>query len=128
MEAGGDKNGLGTLFGFGLRYVYSPSTFSHLNLLLSIGSIVAHIPYVLPFLVAITGKSGPIMRAEEFSRGRVLKRLETGASRKDLFYHLVRQCARAQHVHSLGPTDYRVARGFPRRSAPLSMTSHKMGL
>jgi hypothetical protein len=95
MEAGGDKDGLGTLFESGLRCVCAPSPFSRLILLLSIGSIVAQIPYVLPFLVAVTGKSGPIQRAEEFSRGRVLRRLETGASRKDLFYHLVSRHVRA---------------------------------
>ena len=41
--------------------------------------------------MAAMGRSGPLKRAIAFGRGSVLKRLEVGASRKDLFYYLVRQ-------------------------------------
>ena len=43
------------------------------------------------FITAAMGRSGPIQRAAAFGRGSVLKRLEVGANRKDLFYYLVRQ-------------------------------------
>jgi len=54
-------------------------------------SIVAQVSYILPILDSITGKSGAIPRFRQFGRGWVLRRLKAGASRKDLFYHLVRQ-------------------------------------
>ena len=41
--------------------------------------------------MATMGRRGSLQRATEFGRGSVLKRLEVGANRKDLFYHLVRQ-------------------------------------
>jgi len=72
MKAGGDKEGFWALFEAGLH----------------IGAITAHITYVIPFLVAITGKRGTIPRIRAFGKERVLQRLEAGATRKDLFYHL----------------------------------------
>jgi len=55
----------------------------------SIGAVTAHIPYIVPILDTLTPKNGTIPRVRAFGRERVLKRLEAGASRKDLFYHLV---------------------------------------
>jgi len=69
----------------------------------SISAITAHIPYVRPILDALTGKNGPAHRARSFGRERVLKRLETGASRKDLFYHLVRRYIECDVLTSLRP-------------------------
>jgi hypothetical protein len=43
------------------------------------------------FVMAAMGRSGTLQRASSFGRGSVLKRLEAGANRKDLFYYLVRQ-------------------------------------
>ena len=37
------------------------------------------------------GRSGTLQRAASFGRGSVLKRLQVGANRKDLFYYLVSQ-------------------------------------
>ncbi|KAF8258059.1 high nitrogen upregulated cytochrome P450 monooxygenase 2 [Lactarius quietus] len=53
-----------------------------------LGGIFAHINYILPPLISITGKSGSIQRIQEFSKERVSQRLQNGANRKDLFYHL----------------------------------------
>lgn len=58
---------------------------------LSISAIVAHITYIVPFITAFTGQNGALQRARAFGRNSVLKRLEVGANRKDLFYYLVRQ-------------------------------------
>jgi len=58
---------------------------------LSISSAIAHISYVTPFLIAITGQNGTLQRNREFGRESVFKRMEVGANRKDLFYHLVCQ-------------------------------------
>lgn len=57
----------------------------------SIGAIMSHVTYLLPILSTITGKNGTIQRVRDFGRENVLKRLATGARRKDLFHHLVRQ-------------------------------------
>jgi hypothetical protein len=47
--------------------------------------------------MAAMGGSGSLQRATAFGRRSVLKRLEVGATRKDLFYYLVRQ-------HAICPT------------------------
>jgi hypothetical protein len=52
---------------------------------------MAQVPYALPFLDVLTGKSGIIPRVREYTRERVFRRLKAGARRKDLFYHLVRE-------------------------------------
>jgi hypothetical protein len=56
-----------------------------------VSAIMAHVNYALPLLMALTGKGGTFQRMQAFGKQSVLKRLESGASRKDLFYHLVRQ-------------------------------------
>ena len=71
--------------------ILSDYIFAHLIPFASIGAVMAHVNYALPFLTAITGKSGTLQRVRAFARQSVLKRLESGSSRKDLFYHLVRQ-------------------------------------
>ena len=63
----------------------------YLNPLLSISAIVSHVPYIIKFIMVAMGRGGSLQRAAAFSRGNVLKRLEVGANRKDLFYYLVRQ-------------------------------------
>ncbi|KAI9447487.1 high nitrogen upregulated cytochrome P450 monooxygenase 2 [Lactarius indigo] len=50
-----------------------------------ISGILTHITYIIPPLVAITGSAQHI---QAFSKGRVSHRLQSGANRKDLFYHL----------------------------------------
>ena len=74
------------------------------------------------------GRSGTLQRATSFGRGSVLKRLEVGANRKDLFYYLVRptRLLFRQHAHFIG-IGYRAAKSSPRPSDPLSMILHKMG-
>ncbi|KAI9507521.1 high nitrogen upregulated cytochrome P450 monooxygenase 2 [Russula earlei] len=72
MEAGGDTDGVLALIESGLR----------------ISGAVAHVPYVMPFLAAVRGKKDSMQRSRTFGRERVLKRLEIGAIRKDLFYYL----------------------------------------
>ena len=52
-------------------------------------SVVGHIPYVVPPLIAIMRKKSALVRFREFCKERVHERLRMGASRKDLFYHLV---------------------------------------
>jgi len=77
---------------------------------LSIGAITSHITYVIPFLVAITGRRGTIPRVRAFGKERVLQRLEAGATRKDLFYHLVRQHMKSDVFTSQEPiTEWRGA-------------------
>ncbi|KAH9169509.1 high nitrogen upregulated cytochrome P450 monooxygenase 2 [Lactarius sanguifluus] len=73
MKAGGDNDGLRALFQpfFG-----------------TIRAIMGHISYILPLLLATTGRKGSVQRVHAFSRERVLKRLEMGPNRKVLFYHL----------------------------------------
>ena len=39
--------------------------------------------------MAVMGQDGSFQRILTFGRQRVLRRLETGAKRKDLFYYLV---------------------------------------
>jgi hypothetical protein len=63
----------------------------YLSPLLSISAIVSHVPYVIGLTMAAMGRSGSLQRAAAFGRGSVLKRLEDGANRKDLFYYLVHQ-------------------------------------
>jgi len=90
MKDGGDKEGFWTVLDSGLQCV---CTLSHLclsNAPVSMSNIVAQVSYILPILDSITGKSGTIPRFRQFGRGWVLRRLKAGASRKDLFYHLVR--------------------------------------
>jgi hypothetical protein len=58
---------------------------------LSISTIVSHIPYVVIPMMSLMGGSGAIKRALEFGERSVLKRLEVGANKKDMFYYLVRQ-------------------------------------
>ncbi|KAH9959236.1 high nitrogen upregulated cytochrome P450 monooxygenase 2 [Russula dissimulans] len=72
MKAGGDSDGVRPLIESGLQ----------------ISSAIAHISYVTPFLIALAGQNGTIQRSREFGRQSVFKRMEVGANRKDLFYHL----------------------------------------
>jgi cytochrome P450 len=53
-----------------------------------IGGILAHVAYILPPLIAITGENGQVQRIQDFSKERVSHRLQSVANRKDLFYHL----------------------------------------
>jgi hypothetical protein len=94
MEAGGDKDGIWTILESGKQYVTVPSASSvYLSPFLSISAIVSHVSYVAGFMMSITamGGGGALRRAIEFGRGSVIKRLEAGSNRKDLFYYLVRQ-------------------------------------
>jgi hypothetical protein len=94
MKAGGDKDGIWTLLESGLRYVTVPSAFSvHLSPFLSIGAIVAHVPYIVGPMASTIAmrRGGALKRTLKFGEKSVLKRLEIGANRKDLFYYLVRQ-------------------------------------
>jgi len=72
MKAGGDKDGIWAIMESGMY----------------IGAILSHVPYVFGFIMAAMGQSGSLQRATQFGRGSVLKRLDVGANRKDLFYHL----------------------------------------
>ncbi|KAH9026090.1 high nitrogen upregulated cytochrome P450 monooxygenase 2 [Lactarius hengduanensis] len=72
MKAGGDNEGIWTLIESHLRF----------------RAITGHVSYVLPPLLAIVGRKGSIRRIHAFARDRVVKRLQMGAKRKDLFYHL----------------------------------------
>ncbi|KAI9447575.1 high nitrogen upregulated cytochrome P450 monooxygenase 2 [Lactarius indigo] len=72
MKAGGDSEGIWTLIESHLRF----------------RAITGHVSYVLPLLLAIIGRKGSIRRIHAFGRERVVKRLQMGAKRKDLFYHL----------------------------------------
>ncbi|KAH9035155.1 high nitrogen upregulated cytochrome P450 monooxygenase 2 [Lactarius deliciosus] len=49
-----------------------------------ISGIVTHVTYIIPPLVAIVGKKG----IRDFGKERVSDRLQNGANRRDLFYHL----------------------------------------
>ena len=57
-------------------------------------------------------------RLRAFGRKHVVKRLEAGASRKDLFYHLVCQSFEFANLH-LTDVDYRVVRNSLKQSVPL---------
>jgi len=72
MKAGGDKDGIWTLLESGLHF----------------SAIVSHVPYVIKVFLATIGRRGSLQRVIDFGRGSVLKRLEIGANRKDLFYYL----------------------------------------
>jgi hypothetical protein len=72
MKAGGDEDGIWTIIESGLH----------------VSSIISHVPYIMEYFAATSGK---LRRAIAFGRGNVSKRLGVGASRKDLFYYLVRQ-------------------------------------
>lgn len=92
MKAGRDNDGIWALMESGLQYVTVPrASPTHLRPFLSISAIVSHVPYVMRFITSAMGRSGTLQRAIDFGRGSVLKRLEIGANRKDLFYYLVRQ-------------------------------------
>jgi hypothetical protein len=94
MKAGGDKDGIWTILESGLQYVTVLSASSvYLSPFLSISAIVSHVPYVVGFMMsaAAMGRGGVLRRSVEFGRASVLKRLEVGTNRKDLFYYLVRQ-------------------------------------
>jgi len=91
----------------------------------SFSAVTAHIPYIVPILNIFTGKNLAVPPVRAFGRERVLKRLEAGASRKDLFYHLVHQCIESANVH-LTKADYRVVRNSLKQSAPLSTKLHWM--
>jgi hypothetical protein len=93
----------------------------------SISAIMAHVTYAVPFLWAFTGKNGTIQRNRAFTKENVLKRLALGASRKDLFYYLVCLTYRLGLVY-LNEANYRVARSFLNRSAPLSVMLHGTGV
>lgn len=100
MKTGGDKDGIWTLMESGLRYVIArsaPSTDLSLSPFPSISAIVSHVPYVVRLFMAAMGRGGTLQRNIDFGRGSVLKRLEIGANRRDLFYYLVRQ-------HNICPT------------------------
>ena len=91
MKAGGDKDGIWSILESGLQYVAILSaSFVYLIPFLSINAIVSHVPYVVGFMLSAIG-SGSMKRAMKFGERSVLKRLEAGANKKDLFYYLVRQ-------------------------------------
>ena len=126
MKAGGDKDGIWALlslvFGLYLHWVHHRASDVPFS---SFSAVTSHIPYIVPILNILTGKNWTIPPVRAFGRERVLKRLEAGASRKDLFYHLVRQCIKSANVH---PTkaEYRVVRNSLKQSAPLSTKLHRM--
>jgi hypothetical protein len=89
----------------------------HLRPFLSTSTVLAHTPYVIGYILAVMGRGGLLRRSIEFGRGSVLRRLEAGANRKDLFYYLVRQDTGSGTLTSLGPiTEWR---GPPRSRASL---------
>ena len=82
------------MFGPSLRQL--PGTYpdtggarSPVSSLVSMGSILLHVQYLLPPLIAITGKNGSAQGIQDFCKEMVSNRLQIGANRKDLFYHLV---------------------------------------
>jgi hypothetical protein len=91
----------------------------------SLGAILGHIPYIEPILDTLTGENGILPRLRAFGRKHVARRLEAGASRKDLFYHLVSQSFKFAYLH-LTKVDYRVVRNSLKQSAPLSKLLHRM--
>ena len=91
MKAGGDKDGIWALFESGIQCVSALSPLFVSDTFLSASATTAHIPYVRPILHTLTGNKGALTRFLAFGRERVLQRLEAGATRKDLFYHLVRR-------------------------------------
>jgi hypothetical protein len=101
MKAGGDNDGIWTLIESHLRYVSVRDNPASTLLDFSIRAIVSQVSYVLPLLIAFTGRKGAVQRIFQFGRERALERLKMGADRKDLFYHLVR--ARDPSHASSGP-------------------------
>ncbi len=93
----------------------------------SFRAITAQVSYVVPLLHAIMGRKGSIHRIHAFGRERVLKRLQMGANRKDLFYHLVRACAQFSEISWPQETDYRVAKRCLKTSVLLLMMLQRMG-
>jgi hypothetical protein len=92
MKAGGDKDGIWAILESGLQYVTVPDApCVYLSPFLSISAIVSHVPYVIIPMMSVMGGGGAMRRAIEFGQRSVLKRLEVGANRKDMFYYLVRQ-------------------------------------
>ena len=65
----------------------APST--HLSPFLSISAVLSHLPYVLGLLRVAKKRGESLSGAPEFGTRNAIKRLETGANRKDLFYYLV---------------------------------------
>ena len=68
----------------------------HLNPFLSASAILSHVPYILGLITTARKqlkRSGALSGAPAFGKARALKRLESGANRKDLFYYLVRHHA-----------------------------------
>ena len=55
---------------------------------------MAHVSYITGFMIFAMGalRGGAVKQAMVFGERCVLKRLEAGANKKDLFYYLVRQC------------------------------------
>ena len=93
MKAGGDNDGIWTLIESHLRYGLSTKHILPASYMSSsIRAVTAQVPYVLPFLMACTGRNGAGQRIFTFGRERALERLKMGANKKDLFYHLVRSC------------------------------------
>jgi hypothetical protein len=91
MKDGGDKEGFWGLIESSLQYALNfLHSFASLIPSLRISAITAHIPYIVPILDSLTGQSGTVPRVRTFGRERVLQRLKSGTSRKDLFYYLVR--------------------------------------
>lgn len=127
MKAGGDNNGIWTLIESHLRYVSlrgSPTCLLHF---FSIRAIISQVSYVLPLVIAFTGRNGAVQRIFAFGRERALERLKMGADRKDLFYHLVR--ARDPSYASSWPHDAdfnRVAKLCLKRSALLLVMLRRM--
>jgi len=54
----------------------------------SFRAVTSHVPYIVPTLSILVGNNWIVPPVRAFGRERVLKRLEVGASKKDLFYHL----------------------------------------
>ena len=78
---------LSLVFGVYLRWVHRRASDIPFP---SVNAVAIHIPYIVPILNILTGKNWRVSPIQAFGRERVLRRLEAGASRKDLFYHLVR--------------------------------------
>ena len=92
MKAGGDKDGIWTILESGLQYVTPPNACCvYLSPFSRISAIVSHVPYVIGPMVSVMGGGGAIKRAMEFGQRSVLKRLEAGANKKDMFFYLVSQ-------------------------------------
>ncbi|KAI0301723.1 cytochrome P450 [Multifurca ochricompacta] len=51
-------------------------------------TLIAHVPWVLPYAKYFPGSGKDLVRLREFGNVNVAKRLEMGPNRKDLFYYL----------------------------------------